>query len=304
MPQSDPIPFQPNRAVGVPLVLFAGIFWSTSGLIYRLMEEASPWQVLFYRSLALLGMLACWLGFRYRTQVFRAFSSAGLPGLVGGFCLGVAFTAYILALEYTSVANAMFILASGPFIIALLGRVLLGERITLLTWVCMCVAALGLGIMAGEELALGRGLGELCALTAAFGFSGLTISLRARHTVDMRPAIFFASVFATLFATLGILFKSESFILLPLDTIYSSGMGLFQIGVGFLMYTAGSRHLLAVELALLSLTEVIAGPLLVWAVLGETPTGAGLLGGALILSAIVAMVLLGAVAVKKQADFV
>ena len=120
----------------------------------------------------------------------------------------------------------------------------------------------------------------------------------------MRPAIFFASVFATLFATLGVLFKSESFILLPLDTIYSSGMGLFQIGVGFLMYTAGSRHLLAVELALLSLTEVIAGPLLVWAVLGETPTGAGLLGGALILSAIVAMALLGAVAVKKQADFV
>ena len=303
MPPSVTEPFRPNRALGVPLVLTAGIFWSTSGLVYRLIAEASPWQVLFYRSAALLGMLALWLGIRYRRRVVLAFSNAGLPGLIGGFCLGVAFTAYILALEYTTVANAMFILAAAPFITALLGRMLLGERIARHTWGCMTAAVIGLGIMTGEELSWGRGLGELFALLAALGFSGLTVSLRARHTVDMLPAIFLASCFATLFASLGILLKTESFHLLLLDTIYSSGMGLFQIGLGFLLYTAGARHLVAVELTLLSLTEIIAGPILVWVGLGETPTVSGLVGGALILTTIVTMALMGSIVAKKDRTY-
>ena len=284
----------------MPLVLAAGVFWSTSGLIYRLIAEASPWQVLFYRSAALLAMLAFWLGICYRTRIVRAFSNAGVPAVVGGLCLGIAFMSYILALEHTTVANAMFILAAAPFITALLGRVLLGERIAGYTWGCMITAMIGLAIMAGEELSWGRGLGELFALLAALGFSGLTVSLRARHTVDMLPAIFIASCFATLFATIGILAKAEGFLLLPLDMLYSSGMGLFQIGLGFLLYTAGSRHLAAVELTLLSLTEIIAGPILVWIGLGETPTGVALVGGALILSAIVTMALMSSLVAGKK----
>ncbi len=66
----------PNRSVGVPLVMMAGICWSTSGLIYRLIENASPWQVLFYRSLALFVMLALWLGYNYRLRFFKAFSNS------------------------------------------------------------------------------------------------------------------------------------------------------------------------------------------------------------------------------------
>ena len=93
----------PNRRVGVPLVMIAGICWSTSGLIYRLIEEASPWQVLFYRSLALFLMLAIWLGINYHKNFSRIFSNSIGLSLTGGVCLGVAFTTYILSLEYTSV---------------------------------------------------------------------------------------------------------------------------------------------------------------------------------------------------------
>ena len=283
----------PNRGVGVPLVMIAGICWSTSGLIYRLIENASPWQVLFYRSLALFVMLAIWLSVNYRKNFFSIFSNSIGLSLTGGVCLGAAFTTYILALEYTSVPNAMFILAAAPFITALLGRMILGETITGFTWLCMIVSAVGLGVMVGEEVSLGKGLGELFALCAALGFSCMTISLRANHTNDLLPTIFLASITATIFAFFMMIIRSDVFILQTMDWIYSSGMGIFQIGLGFLLFTSGARHLKAVELTLLSLTEIIAGPLLVWVFLDEAPSKAALSGGALILGAIVVLAVLG-----------
>ena len=105
-------PSSTNRRFGILLVLLAGIFWSTSGILYRLIQEATPWQVLLYRSLALLAALSLWLGWRYRGQVRDTLRKAGLPALAGGPCLGTAFSGYILALEYTTVANAMFLLTA------------------------------------------------------------------------------------------------------------------------------------------------------------------------------------------------
>ena len=276
-----------NRRVGVPLVMIAGICWSTSGLIYRLIEDASPWQVLFYRSLALFMMLAIWLSVNYSKNFSSIFSNSIGLSLIGGVSLGVAFTTYILSLEYTSVPNAMFILAAAPFITALLGKIILGERITSITWICMIISALGLGIMVWEEVSLGKGLGEFFALCAALGFSCMTITLRANHTNDLLPTIFLASITATIFAFIMMIFRNDDFILQTMDWIYSSGMGIFQIGLGFLLFTSGARHLKAVELTLLSLTEIIAGPLLVWIFLDESPSKTALSGGALILGAIV-----------------
>jgi len=287
-------PKTPSRKLGIPLVLAAGIFWSSGGLIYRLIDEATPWQVLFYRSGALWLMLCLWLVIRYRLKTKQIFFWAGLPAVVGGLCLAVAFTGFILALEFTTVANALFILAAAPFFAALLGRMLLGEQITRLTWACMMVAAAGLAVMTGGELALGRGLGELFALMAALGFSGLAVSLRTRQGTDMLPAIFFGSLFAVLVAVVGIALTGGGLIVTPIDLAYSSSMGLFQVGVGFILFTVGARHLLAVELTLLSLTEIIAGPILVWIVIGEVPSLGAFAGGFLILGAIVTMALLGA----------
>ena len=107
-----------------------------------MIEEASPWQVLFYRSLALFILLSIWLGLNYHKNFTSIFSNSIGLSLTGGVCLAVAFTTYILSLEYTSVPNAMFILAAAPFITALLGRAILGETITGITWLCMMVSAI------------------------------------------------------------------------------------------------------------------------------------------------------------------
>lgn len=283
-----------NRRIGIPLVLLAGIFWSTSGILYRLIQEATPWQVLLYRSLALMTALSLWLGWRYRGQVRQALTQAGLPALVGGLCLGTAFAGYILALEYTTVANAMFLLASAPFFAALAGWLILGERIAAYMWAAMALAGVGIGIMAGEELSVGKGLGEGFALIAALGFAGLTISLRMRANTDKLITIFLATLVASLYGLAGIGFSGWQFSIPWVDLVNCLGMGWFQIGLGFALFTAGAKHLQAVELTLLSMTEVIAGPIIVWMGIGEIPSESSITGGALILVAITLMALMGA----------
>jgi drug/metabolite transporter (DMT)-like permease len=291
----------PNRKIGVPVVLLAGICWSTSGLIYRWIEAASAWQVLFFRSISLFVMLLLWLVIRYRHNLIEALVRAGLPALVGGVCLSIAFTGFILALEHTSVANAMFVLAASPFFTAVLGRVLLREVIFWYTWLAMALAAVGLGIMTTGEINAGGGLGNFFALLSALGFSGMAVSLRSRADTDMLPTILYASVFASLVAAVAIVASHDGFNLLPLDLTYSISLGIFQIGLGFLLFTLGARHLPAVELSLLSLTEIIVGPILVWIGIGEIPTNATLVGGAIIISSIVVIAILGATQSKYLA---
>lgn len=298
-PGVGPRMHSPNRTIGVPVVLLAGICWSTAGLIYRLVEAASAWQVLFFRSVSLFSMLLLWLLLRYRHNLIAALVRAGLPALIGGVCLSIAFTGFILALEHTSVANAMFVLAAAPFFTAALGRVLLGEAIFWYTWLAMALAAVGLGIMTTGELNAGGGLGNLFALFSALGFSGMTISLRSRTDTDMLPTILYASLFASLFAGAAIIALHEGFVLLPIDLTYSISLGIFQIGLGFLLFTLGARHLPAVELNLLALTEIILGPILVWIGIGEIPSNATLIGGAIIISAIVVIAILGATQSKQ-----
>ena len=289
----DQIKSFPNRKVGVPLALLAGICWSLAGLVYRLIDSASAWQVLFYRSASLFMMLLVWLLIRYRSVLVSAMKDAGLPALIGGICLSVAFTGYILALDNTSVANAMFALGAAPFFTAVLARVFLREAISGKAWLAMCIAALGLGIMTSGELKGDGGLGNLFAIVAALGFSGMTISIRSQAGNDMLPTILYASFFASVISTFGIISSGSQFILLPIDMVYSMSLGIFQIGLGFLLFTQAAHHLPAVELTLLSLTEIILGPVLVWIAIGELPTSATMIGGILICTAIVIAAILG-----------
>ena len=140
--------------------------------------------------------------------------------------------------------------------------------------------------MTAGQLQASGGLGNLYALTSALGFAVMTISLRSRPGIDMLPTILHASLLASVFSALVILFTNQSFSLIPIDLGYSVSLGVFQIGLGFLLFTQGAKHLPAAELSLLSLTEIIVGPLLVWLVIHEIPNTSTLIGGAIIISAI------------------
>ena len=271
---------------GVVLVLSAGVCWSLMGVGIRLIEAASVWQILFYRSLALAPFLLLVITLRGNGGPFRAIRAAGISGVVGGGALAVAFFGAIFAIQTTTVANAVFLFAAAPFMTAVLGIAILREPVRRATWIAMTVAIIGIAVMVMGGLALGHWAGNAAALLSALGFAVFTIALRWKKTEDMMPAVFLAGVFATTVAGAVCAATDQSFLLPGRDVAIALGLGVFQVGLGLVLYTAGSKVMPAGELALLSAGEVVLGPLWVWLFLSETVSLYTLAGGAILLMAL------------------
>jgi DME family drug/metabolite transporter len=276
-----------TRVKGVMLGLLAGTFWSIGGIVVRLIEHADAWQIVLYRSLALAITLTLVILWRQRGNVLELLRRARMIAVVAGFCLSLGFVCWIFALMRTTVANALFLLSTQPFITAILALLMLGERVLRITWLTMSLAIIGVGVMMSEGIAVGTQLGNLMGLGAALAFSGFTVALRKGRDVDMFPAVWWAGVFATLMAAGMLLVSRQSFDIDRWDFGMCAVLGVVQIGFGLMAYTSGSRYLPAAELSLLAITEVILGPIWVWLGVGEVPSGLILLGGAIVLAAVV-----------------
>lgn len=278
---------------GVLLVLLAGAFWSSMGLGVRLIEAANVWQILFYRSISLAIFLFVVISVRSNYRPLRTIRRCGLAGVIGGAGLVVAFAGGIYALQTTTVANAMFLFAAAPFLAALLGWIVLRENVRRATWVAMTIALLGIVVMVVDGIAGGRAAGNMSAILSAGGFAIFTIALRWGRLEDMMPAVFLAGVFAIATSALVCTLGGYGFSVPPGDIGIATGMGVFQVGLGLTVFTIGSKVVPAAELALLSMTEVLLGPLWVWLVLGETASLYTLGGGAILMLAIAGNALSG-----------
>lgn len=282
-----------NYRQGVYLVLLAGVCWSTMGLGIRFLEVANVWQVLFYRSLALAPFLLLIISIRSGGRPLPVIRKTGLAGIVGGLALVVAFSGGIFAIQSTSVANAMFLFAAAPFFAALLGFFILREVVRKATWLAMVVAVAGIAFMVWEGASLGRLDGNLAALLSALGFAVFTIALRWRKLDDMMPTVFLAGIFAIITAGVACYLKGYSLNIPLNDILIALSLGVFQVGAGLTIYTIGSKAVPAAELTLLSMSEVVLGPLWVWIVLGESASFYTLLGGSVLMAAIAGNALSG-----------
>ena len=284
---------RPSYLVGVVLVLLAGAFWSSMGVGIRLIETANVWQILLYRSMALALFLFAIIAWRSGYRPLQRIRKAGLAGVIGGAGLVMAFAGGIYAIQTTSVANAMFLFASAPLLAAFLGWVLLRESVRRATWVAMLVGMAGVAVMVANGISAGRAAGNLSALLSACGFAVFTIALRWGRLEDMMPAVFLAGVFAALTAALACAIGGHAYTIPANDVAIALALGVFQVGVGLTIFTIGSKVVPAAELALLSMTEVLLGPLWVWLFLGETADPETLLGGAILMLAIAGNALSG-----------
>ena len=271
---------------GRVLVLLSGAGMSLGGLFIRSIQEANEWQILFWRSLGLIAALLVFIAFRNQGRVFRTFRAAGAKSVIAGLCLATGFTCYIFSITHTTVANTLFMLSAAPFITAALSRVLLGEDVTRGTWAAMLGAGVGIAIMVGEGLAAGDLFGNLMALAAAVGFAGFSIALRSGRAVDMMPATCLAGLFGAIGSAAIIIATGGGFEAPAMDIGLCVTYGVVAIGGSLIIFTMGSRLVSAAELTLLSLTEVVLGPIWVWLAFAETPSGLTLLGGAILLAAI------------------
>lgn len=142
---------------GMALVLAAGTLWSFQALIIRQIGDAGPWTILFWRSLAMLPVLLLFISWRSGGSPLPAIRKAGSAGILGGIGLIAAIGGAIAAFQWTTVANAAFLLAASPFLAALLGRAILGEAVAPRTWTAIAIALVGIFVMVREGLAAGAG---------------------------------------------------------------------------------------------------------------------------------------------------
>lgn len=279
---------------GYGLVFLAGVLWSTVGLGIRLIEDAQVWQILFYRSAAMTLLLYAVIRLRSGQEPLALAWRMGWPGVIGALSLVAAYSGAIFAIQTTSVANAMMLFASAPLLAAILGRVILREDVRPQTWAAIAVAACGIAVMVWDKFAGAALLGNLAALGSAVGFATFTITLRWGKATDMMPAVFLSGLFGMALMAMICMALGLSLTLSTRDLGLSLGMGVFQVGAGLILYTLGSKTVPAAELTLLSMAEVVLGPLWVWLVLGETATPNTLIGGAILLTAIAGNALSGA----------
>jgi drug/metabolite transporter (DMT)-like permease len=285
---------------GVALCLAAGSIWSLMGLGLRQIESASVWQILFWRS---VGMMPLLLGFMWWTSKGRplaALRAVGGAGIAGGLGLVLAFAGAIYAFQTTTVANAVLLFAASPFVAAVLGWLALREAVRPATWIAIAIAVFGMYLMVSDGLETGAIGGNLAALASAVGFGIFSVAPRWGRVGDTMPVAFLGSVFSTLFAGAVLLVLGDPILASPRDMAVAFAIGFFVVALGMVLFTLGSRVVPAAELTLLSLVEVLLGPIWVWLALGETASRNTLIGGGVLLVGVLFNAAMGARGPRHQ----
>ena len=279
---------------GRGLVLLSGVLMSIGGPLIRLLDSANEWQFLTYRAAALVVVLGVVIALRYPGRFIATLRAAGWTGVLAGCCLACAFLGFVFSINHTTVANTLFLLSAAPFAAALLGWLVLGEVVGRATWLAMLGAFAGVAVMIGEGIAESDLFGDLAALGAALGFAGFSVALRRGRAVDMLPAVLFAGVISVVTSACMALALGSGLVISLRDVGLSFTYGGVGIGAGLLLFTLGSRYVPAAELTLLSLTEVILGPIWVWLAFNEQPSRATLFGGVILFASIAVQAIHGA----------
>lgn len=284
-----------SYAAGAVLVVVAGALWSTMGLVIRQFDAAGTWAILFWRSAGAIPVLLAVIAANAGGSPLRRLRAVGWPGVIGGLGLVMAFAGAIFAIQATTVANAVFLFTASPFLTAILGRLVLGERVAGATWAAIGLAVAGIAVMVGSGLETGAMLGNLAALMSAAGFAVFSITLRWGKAGDMMPAVVIGAGFSMLAALAGGWVTGQAVVGLPAGEVaLALAMGAVILAGGMVLYTLGSRVLPAADLTLMSLVEVMLAPVWVFLVLGETASPATFAGGAIVLAAVVLNAVSGA----------
>jgi drug/metabolite transporter (DMT)-like permease len=280
----------------VALMVLCTLLWSIAGVVTRQLDAARSFEVTFWRSaFNALALIAALLWLRGPAALAQDIRRGGGALWFSALCWGVMYTNFMIAITLTTVATVLVTMAVAPLVTALFTRVFLHHRLPLRTWVAIGVAGLGIAWMFGRQaLAAGGSMtGALVALgvpIAAAANWTLLQHLHARHAADPRieapqmlPAVLLgAALSAAVTLPLALPFSAT-----PHDLGWLGLLGVVQLAIPCLIVVRLSQVLSAPELSLLGLLEVIFGVLLAWAGAGEAPGRDALLGGALVLAALV-----------------
>jgi len=263
--------------------------WSMAGVVTRHLEQARSFEVTFWRSfftvLSLLVILPLWQG----RGAFARLPWRSRYFWLSGLCWSVMFTAFMVALTLTAVANVLITMAVGPLLTALITRVFLGHRLPVRTWVAIGLAGIGIAWMYGSQLSLGDPnflIGSLVALcvpiAGAVQWTLVQKSQSEGQNLDLVPSVLLGAIFSSLLTLpLAMPFQASAH-----DVALLAGLGLFQLAIPCALSVVCARVLKAPEVSLLALLEIVFGIALAWWGANEAPQSSVMLGGSLVLGAL------------------
>ena len=267
-----------------PFLVFLGaVSLSFGGLIVKSFEGSTLWQILFWRSVFFIIVVTIFLLFSYKKRFFSILYKSGLPGLIGGIILSIGFSSYVFAMYETTVANTNFIIQTQTLFLAIFGYIFLKEKISKLTFACIILAISGIFLMLGNSISPGEMTGNLVAFIMPISFAILILIVRKFPKVDMIPLQLVAGIFAMI---IGLL-MSPTIIVSSKDIFLGFLAGFFQVGFGFIFITIGARSTPAAFVGIIMLTEAVLGPFWAWMFVNENPPISVLIGGSIIITAVI-----------------
>ena len=271
-----------NHLKGLLMTIFAVVILSPDSVLIRLVEEASSeidsWTVLFWRgSLYAVGVSLLVL-IKYRSKTIAEFKNIGKGGLLIGLFSGISTGTFVFAIVYTSIANALVIISTGPIMIAIVAWFLLKEKSSLITWASMVIVFIGIYIVMSGSFGGKSLVGDFFALITAV-MMGFTFTLTRKYKdVNMVPVNAIGGLIAALIA-----FLMANQITVPAEVVgYIIAMGAI-LSISFSLITIAPRYMPAAEVGMIMPLETVLGSLIAWYVINEVPSVNALVGGTIVI---------------------
>lgn len=268
------------------LILSGALCMSFAALFVKLIQNADGFQILFYRGFPQCMMVMIVACFIRRISLVEFFKSIDKTDLILGFTMCIAFSFYIFALLNTSVASALFILSISPVFAALLSWKIIGEIPTKTTWIAILFAMVGVTVMVGADLTRGQLIGNLFAMISAFSFALMLVFARKSKKSDVLTGNFLGAGFAILMAIILAYSYGDGLIVSTQDMLLSFALGAFTIGIGIAFVAWAAPYLPAPNVGVLVLIESVLAPVWVWLFLDMPMKYQEILGGLIILCAV------------------
>lgn len=278
--------FGSQEKTGALMVFGSAFFWSFGGAIARYLAMPDAWAVIFWRCLFASVFLLIFMlmrdGGRGTLALFR---QMGWPGGLVATSFTIATTCFIVAINYTTVANVVLIQAGVPLIAALMSWIFYRERIRPFTWAAIMTVIAGVAIMMSQSLTSAISpVGDALALMIALVFAATTVLTRRHPHVRMTPAACVGGFVAALIAST----QAITLAVTPAELGILYVFGVFNLGLGMVLFVSGARLIPSALAALLGTAETMLGPVWVAIFDGEIPDIRAIIGGTLILSALIA----------------
>ena len=287
---TDPIPLPQGLNVhttdrrGILLVAGSALAWSMGGMIDRFIDAPDTWTVVFWRSVWAAAFLMAFLLVRDGRKAPDAFRAMGWPGLVVALCFMTASISFVQAIALTTVANVILINATVPLVAALIARIFLGEIISGATWAAIAAVIAGVTIMVSDGSGGSGSLtGNLLALLITFVFAIATVVTRRHSNVRMTPAVITATTLAAIVAATQV----SAFKVSGQDMSWLFAFGALNLGLGMALFVTGARLIPSALAALLGTLETVLSPLWVWLVHGEKASVMTVMGGVIVMAALI-----------------